>query len=73
MDIYSCKGFFCWVQNMGRTTLFQSIKIQNLAYLPFSNMDLVWKNRFRNGGQNKATIQTTYILYIQVPKILEGG
>jgi hypothetical protein len=48
-------------------------QIQNLTCLPFSNMDLVWKNRFKNGGQNKATIQTTYILYIQVPKILEGG
>jgi hypothetical protein len=43
------------------------------SLLTFLQHDLVWKNRFRNGGQNKATIQTTYILYIQVPKILEGG
>jgi hypothetical protein len=40
------------IQSMGQTPLFQSIEIQNLAKSSFSNVDLVWKDGFKHGGQN---------------------
>jgi hypothetical protein len=46
---------------MGWTPLSQSIEIQNLAKSPFSNVDLVWKDGFRHGNQNKLAIETAYI------------
>jgi hypothetical protein len=49
------------IQLMGQTPLSQSIKIQNLAKSPFSNVDLVWKDGFRHGGQNKVAFKTIYI------------
>ncbi len=42
---------------MGRTTLSQSIEIQNLAKSLFSNVDLVWKYGFMHGSQNKVVIE----------------
>jgi hypothetical protein len=58
------------IQSMGQTSLSQSIKIQNLAKSPFSNVDLVWKDGFRHGGQNKVAIETAYILDVRVSKFL---
>jgi hypothetical protein len=49
------------IQSMGRTPLSQSIKIQNLAKSPFLNVDLVWKDGFKHGGQNKVTIEIACI------------
>ncbi len=48
----------------------QSIEIQNPTKSPFSNVDLVWKNGFRHGGQNKVVIETTYIPHAS--KFLQG-
>ncbi len=39
---------------------------------PFSNVDLVWKYRFRHGGQNKVAIETTYIPHACVSEFLQG-
>jgi hypothetical protein len=58
------------IQSMGQTLLSQSIKIQNLAKLPFSNVDLVWKDGFRHGGQNKVAIETAYIPHVHVSEFL---
>ncbi len=58
------------IQSMGQTSLSQSIKIQNLAKLPFSNVDLVWKDGFRHGGQNKVAIETAYIPHVRVFEFL---
>jgi hypothetical protein len=60
------------IQSMQQISLSQSIKIQNLAKSPFSNVDLVWKNGFRHGGQNKVIIETTYIPHVRVYEFLEG-
>jgi hypothetical protein len=57
---------------MGRNPLSQSIKIQNLAKSPFSNVDLMWKDGFRHGGQNKVAIETAYIPHVRVSKFLQG-
>jgi hypothetical protein len=54
------------IQSMGQTPLSQSIEIQNLAKSPFSNVDLLWKNWFKHGGQNKVAIETTYIPHARV-------
>jgi hypothetical protein len=59
------------IQSMGQTSLFQSIKIQNLAKSHFSNVDLVWKDGFRHGGQNKVAIETAYIPHVCVSKFLQ--
>jgi hypothetical protein len=58
------------IQNMGQTPLSQSMEIQNLAKSPFSNVDLVWKDGFKHGGQNKVTIETTCILHAHVFEFL---
>jgi hypothetical protein len=55
---------------MGQTPLSQSMEIQNLAKSPFSNVDLVWKDGFKHGGQNKVTIETAYILHAHVFEFL---
>ncbi len=59
------------IQSMGRIPLPQSIKIQNLAKSPFSNVDLVWKYRFKHRGQNKVAIETTYIPHAHVFEFLQ--
>jgi len=59
------------IQSMGRTPLSQSIEIQNLAKSPFSNVDLVWKDGFMHGGQNKVAIETTYIPHARVFEFLQ--
>jgi len=46
--------------------LSQSIEIQNLAKPLFSNVDLVWKNGFRHGNENKVAIETAYIPHARV-------
>jgi hypothetical protein len=48
--------------------MFQSIQVQSSAKSPFSNVDLVWKNGFRHGAQNKVTIEAQR----RVSKFLEG-
>jgi len=58
------------IQSMSRTPLSQSIDIQNPAKSPFSNVDLVWKDGFRRGGQNKVAIETTYIPHVHVFEFL---
>jgi hypothetical protein len=57
---------------MGQTPLSQSIKIQNPAWSPFSNVDLVWKDGFRHAHQSKVAIETAYILHVHVSKFLQG-
>jgi hypothetical protein len=56
---------------MGQTPLSQSIKIQNSTKLPFSNVDLVWKDGFRHGGQNKVAIEIAYIPHAHVFEFLQ--
>jgi hypothetical protein len=63
---------FSIIQSMGRTPLSQSIEIQNLTKSPLSNVDLVWKDGFKHGGQNKVVIETTYIPHACVSKFLQG-
>jgi hypothetical protein len=60
------------IQSIGWTPLSQSIEIQNLAKSPFSNVDLVWKDGFKHGGQNKVTVETTYIPHVHVSEFLQG-
>jgi len=60
------------IQSMGRTPLSQSIAIQNLTKSPFLNVDLVWKDGFKHGGQNKVTIETAYIPHVRVFEFLQG-
>jgi hypothetical protein len=60
------------IQSMGQTPLSQSIEIENPAKLFFSNVNLVWKDEFRHKGQNKVTIETTYIPHVCVSKFLEN-
>ncbi len=60
------------IQNMGQTPLSQSIEIQNLTKSPFSNVDLVWKDGFRHGGQNEVAIEIPYIPHVCVSKFLQG-
>jgi hypothetical protein len=60
------------IQSMGRTPLSQSIEIQNLTKSPFSNVNLVGKDGFRHGGQNKVAIETTYIPHAHVFEFLQG-
>jgi len=54
------------IPSMGPIPLSQSIEIQNLTKSPFSNVDLVWKDGFMHGGQNKVVIKTTYIPHAHV-------
>jgi hypothetical protein len=54
------------IESMGQTPLFQSIKIQNLTKSPFLNVDLVWKDGFRHGGQNKVAIEIAYTPHAHV-------
>jgi hypothetical protein len=35
-------------------------------------VDLVWKDGFRHGGQNKVAIETAYIPNVFVSKFLQG-
>jgi hypothetical protein len=37
--------------------MFQPIQVQSSTQSPFSNVDLVWKNGFRHGAQNKVAIE----------------
>jgi hypothetical protein len=57
---------------MVRTPLSQSIEIHNPTKSPFSNVDLVWKDGFRHGGQNKVAIETTYIPHVRVYEFLQS-
>jgi hypothetical protein len=57
---------------MGQTSLSQSIKIQNPTKSHFLNVDLVWKDGFRHGGQNKVAIETAYIPHACVFEFLQG-
>jgi hypothetical protein len=41
---------FLAIPSMGQISLSQSIKIQNLAKSPFSNVDMVWKDGFKHEG-----------------------
>jgi hypothetical protein len=59
------------IQSMGQTSLSQSIKIQNPTKSFFLNVDLVWKDGFRHGGQNKVAIETAYIPHVCVPNFLQ--
>jgi hypothetical protein len=44
-----------------------------LAKSPFLNVvDLVWKDGFRLGGQNKVAIETTFISHARVSDFLQG-
>jgi hypothetical protein len=61
------------IQSMGQIPLAQSIKIQNLTKSPSSNVDFMWKDGLRHGGQNKMVIETTYIPHAHVFEILQGG
>jgi len=58
------------IQSMGRTSLSQSIEIQNSTKSPFSNVDLMWKDGFRHGGQNMVAIEIAYIPHVHVSKFL---
>jgi hypothetical protein len=60
------------IQSMGRTPLSQSIEIQNPAKSPSSNVDLVLKDGFMHGGQNKVTIETVSIPDVRVSEFLHG-
>jgi hypothetical protein len=35
-------------------------------------VDLVWKDGFRHGSQNKVATKTAYIPHVRVPKFLQG-
>jgi len=59
------------LQSMGQTPLSQSIEIQNPTKSPFSNVDLVWKDGFRHGGQNKVAIEIAYIPHAHVFEFLQ--
>jgi hypothetical protein len=67
-----CKVINSIIQSMGRTPLSQSIEIKNLTKSPLSNVDLVWKNKFKHGSQNKVVIETTYIPHACVFEFLQG-
>ncbi len=75
---FSQVGDFCYkvipsiIQSMGRTPLSQSIEIQNLAKSLLSNVELVWKDEFRQWDQNKVAIETTYIPHARVSEFLQG-
>jgi hypothetical protein len=43
-----------------------SIEIQNSTKSPFSNVDLVCKDGFRHGGQNKVAIEIAYISHAHI-------
>jgi hypothetical protein len=58
------------IQSMGQTSLSQFIEIQNPAKSPFLNVDLVWKDGFRHGGQNMVAIEIEYIPHARVSKFL---
>jgi hypothetical protein len=58
------------IQSMGWTPLSQSIEIQNPAKSPFLNVDLVWKDGFRHGDQNKVAIETANIPHAHVFEFL---
>jgi hypothetical protein len=58
------------IQSMGQIPLSQSIKIQNSANPPISNLDLVWRDGFRHEGQNKVAIETVYIPHAHVFEFL---
>jgi len=60
------------IQSMGWPPLSQSIKIQTPAKSHFLNVDLVWKDGFRHGGQNKVVIETAYISHACVFEFLQG-
>jgi hypothetical protein len=62
------QGYFFGNSKHGANS--QSIKFQNLAKSPFSNVDLVWKYGFKHGGQNKVAIETTYIPHACVSEFL---
>jgi len=66
------KVFPSAIQSMGRTLLSQSIEIQNLVKSPFLNVDLVWKDGFKHGGQNKVAIKTAYIPHACLFEFLGG-
>jgi hypothetical protein len=59
------------LQSMGRTPLSQSIEIQNPTKSSLSNVDLVWKDGFKHGGQNKVAIEITYIPRAHVFEFLQ--
>jgi hypothetical protein len=59
------------IQSMGQTPLYQSIKIQNPAKSPFSNVDLMWKDGLKHGGQNEVAIEIAYIPHARVSEFLQ--
>jgi hypothetical protein len=58
--------------NHGRVPKSHSIHVENPTKSHFSNKDLVWTLGIRHGGQNKATIQFSYVPYVRISKFLEG-
>jgi hypothetical protein len=66
------KAIFSVIQTMGRIPWAQSIEIQNPTRSPFSNVDLVWKDGLRHGGQNKMVIEIAYIPHARVFEFLQG-
>jgi hypothetical protein len=58
------------IQSMGRTPLSKSIEIHNSTKSHFSNVDVVWKDGFRRGDQNKVAIETTHIPHARVFEFL---
>jgi hypothetical protein len=46
---------------MGQTLMFQSIQVQSSVLSLVSNVDLVWKNGFSHGGENKVAIEVAHI------------
>jgi hypothetical protein len=64
------RAIYLAIESMGQIPLSQSIKIQNSIKSPFSNVDLVCKDGFRHGGQNKVTIETTYISHVHIFEFL---
>jgi hypothetical protein len=63
---------FSIIQSMGQIPLSQSIGIENSTTSPFSNVDLVWKDGFKHGGQNKVAIETAYNPHVCVSEFLQG-
>jgi hypothetical protein len=57
------KVIFSTIQSIGQTPLCQSIEIQNWTKSLSSNVNLMWKDEFWHGGQNKVPIETTYIAH----------
>jgi len=51
--------------------LSQSNEIQNSAKSPLLNVELVSKDGFKHGDQNKVAIETAYIPHVRVSELLQ--